>query len=341
MLKWLFRLFIVVLVLAAGGGWWIHDRLNTPFKGFSGDETFVELPAGSSVAAMAARLTESGIVRDPLTFRIAARLSGNERRLQAGEYRFAGAATVADVVDRIARGDVYAHSVTFPEGLTIREMAELFGQSPLGTAADFRSAAADTSLIAAIDPGARSLEGYLFPDTYSLSRRAGAEAMIRSMVSRFERTFDTARRERAAAVSMTPREVVTLASLVEKETAVPAERATVAAVYLNRLRIGMPLQCDPTVIYAMMLAGRWRGNITRADLQIDSPYNTYRYRGLPPGPIASPGVGAIDAVLAPADVPYLYFVSRNDGTHVFASTLAEHNRNVTEWQVRYFQRRRE
>jgi UPF0755 protein len=341
MLKWLFRLFIVVLVAAAGAGWWIHDRLNTPFKGFSGDETFVELPAGSSVAAMAARLTESGIVRDALTFRIAARLSGNERRLQAGEYRFAGAATAADVVGRIARGDVYAHSVTFPEGLTIREMAELFGETPLGSAAEFRAAAGDTGLVAAIDPGARSLEGYLFPDTYSLSRRAGAEAMIRSMVSRFERTFDAARRERAAAVNMTPREVVTLASLVEKETAVPAERATVAAVYLNRLRIGMPLQCDPTVIYAMMLAGRWRGNITRADLQIDSPYNTYRYRGLPPGPIASPGVGAIDAVLAPADVPYLYFVSRNDGTHVFASTLAEHNRNVAEWQVRYFQRRRE
>jgi UPF0755 protein len=340
MIKLLFRLLLIGTIAAIGLGWWAYDRVNTPYKSFAGDEVFVELPAGSSVSGMASRLAEAGVVRDRLTFRLAARISGNERRLQAGEYRFAAAATPWEVVDRLSRGDVYAHAVTFPEGLTIREMAQVFGETPLGSAEEFLDAANAPALIASVDPGARSLEGYLFPDTYSLARRAGAEAMIRAMVARFERTFDAPRRAQAEARGMTPREVVTLASLVEKETAVPAERPTVAAVYLNRLRIGMPLQCDPTVIYAMMLAGRWKGNIGRADLQIDSPYNTYRYRGLPPGPIASPGIGAIDAVLAPADVPYLYFVSRNDGTHVFASTLAEHNRNVAEWQVRYFQRKR-
>jgi UPF0755 protein len=154
------------------------------------------------------------------------------------------------------------------------------------------------------------------------------------MVARFERAFDADLRARAEARGMTVREAVTLASLIEKETSVPAERPIVSGVYHNRLRIGMALQCDPTVIYAMMLAGRWDGNIRRDDLQIDSPYNTYRYPGLPPGPIASPGRPSIEAALDPADVPYLYFVSRNDGSHVFASTLAEHNRNVDLYQRR-------
>jgi UPF0755 protein len=338
MMKFLFSLVVVLAIAALGAGWWVRQQLTEPYKGFSGTEVFVDLPAGTSVSGMGRRLTDVGVVPNPYVFRLAARLSGDERRLQAGEYRFTEAASVYEVVSRLARGDVYSHLLTFPEGLTIREMAELFAQSPLGSAEQFRAAAAETSLAAGFDPGARSLEGYLFPDTYALPRQAGASGAVRAMVDRFEKTFDAARREQAAAAGFSLREVVTLASLVEKETAVPEERPTVAAVYLNRLRIGMPLQCDPTVIYAMMLAGRWRGNITRADLQIDSPYNTYRYRGLPPGPIASPGQGAIDAVLAPAPVPYLYFVSRNDGTHVFATTLAEHNRNVAEWQVRYFRK---
>jgi UPF0755 protein len=154
------------------------------------------------------------------------------------------------------------------------------------------------------------------------------------MVSRFERAFDEPLRTAAAERGLSVREVVTLASLIEKETSKPEERPIVAAVYVNRLKIGMPLQCDPTVIYALMLANRWNGNIRRDDLQINSPYNTYRFPGLPPGPIASPGRASLEAALNPADVPYLYFVSRNDGSHVFARTLEEHNRNVDEWQRR-------
>jgi UPF0755 protein len=219
-------------------------------------------------------------------------------------------------------------------------MGDIFGRSALGTAEQFVTAASDTSLVAELDPRAASLEGYLFPDTYALARSAGAAGTVRAMVARFEAAFDPALRAAAQETGLTLREIVTLASLVEKETAAPAERPIVAAVYQNRLRIGMPLQCDPTVIYALILAGRWNGNLTREDLRMDSPYNTYRYRGLPPGPIASPGRASIEAVIKPATVPYLYFVSRNDGTHVFASTLAEHNRNVAEWQVRYFQQRR-
>jgi UPF0755 protein len=329
-------LVVLCVALVAAAAVVLLHRLNTPYRGFSEPEVFVELPAGSSVSAIASRLAEAGVVADPVTFRIAAKLSGAERHLEAGEYRFADPATARDVAARLARGDVYVRTVTFPEGLTITEMAEIFGKSGLGTAADFQRAAADASLISAIDPDADSLEGYLFPDTYAMPRHAGASGTVHAMVSRFLHAFDESLRARAAAAHMSPRELVTLASIVERETAAPSERPLVAAVYTNRLGKHMLLQCDPTVIYAMMRAGRWKGNLSRADLEMDSPYNTYRYPGLPPGPIASPGLASIEAAAAPANVPYLYFVSRNDGTHVFASSLEEHNRNVTKWQVRYF-----
>jgi len=336
----LVALVLLVVFAAGASALWLRDRLHVPYRGFAEAEVFVDLLPGSSVAAIADRLTALGIVADPLLFRVAARLTGADRQLQAGEYRFAEPASVLEVIDRLSRGDVYAHSVTFPEGRTIAEMAGIFGRSVLGTAEEFEAAASNLDLIAHLDTGADSLEGYLFPDTYHLPRTAGAEGLVRAMVARFEDAFDPQLRAAAAGQGLTMHEVVTLASLVEKETAEPSERATVAAVYRNRLRTGMLLQCDPTVIYALMLDGDWDGNLTRADLQMDSPYNTYRYGGLPPGPIAAPGRASMAAAIAPSDVPYLYFVSRNDGTHVFASTLAEHNRNVAEWQIRYFQQNR-
>jgi UPF0755 protein len=332
MIRKFLALLLVVTVIAAGVGWWGYNRLMTPHRGFEGEEVFVDLPAGTSVSAMASRLAEAGVVVDPITFRVAARLSGQERRLQAGEYRFAGVSTPSEVVDRLAQGDVFVRPVTFREGLTIREMADVFESAGLGTAAAFIAAADRPALIRQFDPEATTLEGYLFPSTYTLSRHAGPEVLVETMVAHFERAFDPTLRAVAAAADLSVREVVTLASVVERETAVASERPVVASVFLNRLRIGMPLQTDPTVIYAMMLAGRWNGNITRRDLQMEHPYNTYRNSGLPPGPIAAPGRASIEAVLYPADVPYLYFVSRNDGTHVFAATLAEHNRNVSQWQ---------
>jgi UPF0755 protein len=333
-------LFGVALVLAAGAGAaWLYVRIDRPYRGFTEPEVFVDLPQGAGVQGIATRLAAAGVVPDALTFRAAARLSGAERRLQAGEYRFADEASPAAVVLRLVRGDVAKKNVTFPEGLTIREMAAIFENSGLGSATDFVNAASDASLIGELDPDARTLEGFLFPDTYALSRRATATAAVQAMVARFDRAFDADLRAAAAAQKLSPREVVTLASIVEKETGASEERPLVAAVYRNRLKVGMPLQCDPTVIYAMMRAGRWRGNLAKADLQMDSPYNTYRYAGLPPGPIASPGRASIEAALHPADVPYLYFVSRNDGTHAFAATLAEHARNVNQWQVKFFRNR--
>lgn len=234
----------------------------------------------------------------------------------------------------LARGGVFVRSITFREGLTIREMADVFQAGGFGTAAQFIAASKQAKLIVDIDPGARDLEGYLFPDTYTMSRRMTASDLVDRMVNRFGKALTPELVERAAARGMSVRQLVTLASLVEKETGKADERPTVAGVYINRLKIGMGLQCDPTVIYALMLAGRYDGNIRREDLQIDSPYNTYRYPGLPPGPVAAPGEASLRAAANPAGVPYLYFVSRNDGSHVFSTTLDEHNRHVDEFQRR-------
>jgi UPF0755 protein len=267
-------------------------------------------------------------------------MSGRARDLKAGEYRFDQPMSPMDVIDKIARGDVYRRLVTFREGLTIVEMAKVYEDAGHGKAVDFASAAADPSAIRDLDPAATDLEGYLFPETYTLRRDTPAAALVNQMVAFFKKVVTPAMRDALKAQDLTLRQAVTVASLVEKETAVAAERPMVAAVYLNRRRMGMPMQADPTVIYALMRAGRYTGNIRRDDLQFDSPYNTYRYPGLPPGPIAAPGKASLEAVAAPAQVDYIYFVSRNDGSHVFARTLDEHNRNVQQWQVEFFRQPR-
>jgi UPF0755 protein len=332
MMRKLILTALVLVILLALGGWWEYGRMTRPHRGFSGGEVFVDLPAGTGVAGIAERLADAGVVPDTWTFRLAARLSGSDRRLKAGEYRFAEAASPVDVIKRLVKGDVVRRSLTIPEGLTIAEMSAIVERGGFDTARAFELAAADGSKVSALDPDARSLEGYLFPETYAFPRDAGSDAIVEAMVAGFGRAFDADLRAAASARRMSVREVVTLASLIEKETAQASERAVVSGVYHNRLKKGMLLQCDPTVVYALMKAGKWKGNIQKAHLQMDSPYNTYRYPGLPPGPIASPGRASLEAAVRPADVPFLYFVSRNDGTHVFAETLAEHARNVAKWQ---------
>ncbi len=331
---------VIALVVAAGGFAWLVTRVNEPYKGYEGSEQFVEVPTGSGVASIARRLADAGVVRDAVSFRYAVWLIGGSRALKAGEYRFDRPLTAGEVARKIARGEVYLRQITFREGLTIRDMAAVFEKEGFGTRKAFIDAASSAELIRSLDPAAADLEGYLFPDTYALPRRATAETLVEMMVSRFHKQVGGELAERAAGAGMNVHEAMTLASIVEKETGKADERPLVAAVYANRLKIGMGLQCDPTVIYALQRAGRDIKNLTREDLQYDSPYNTYRYAGLPPGPIASPGKASIDAALQPAAVPYLYFVSRNDGSHAFATTLEEHNKNVFRWQILYWRERR-
>jgi UPF0755 protein len=330
----------LLLCVAAAAGWLFYQRFNQPYQGYDAPEQFVELHPGDGTQAIGRTLVEAGVVRDRNSFRAALWVTGAARKLKAGEYRFDRPMTATEVVERIARGDVYLRTITFPEGLTIREMAAAYESRGFGPARDFVNAAKNVALVADVDPGARTLEGYLFPETYSLPRRAGAPELVRMMVSRFYQVFPPSLRDEATARGLTVRQAVTLASLVEKETSRDDERPVVAGVYLRRLRVRMPLQCDPTVIYALELAGRYGGNLTKEGLAFPSPYNTYRVPGLPPGPIASPGRPSLEAAARPTDDGYLYFVSRNDGSHEFARTLDEHNRNVYKYQKRYFKQPR-
>jgi peptidoglycan lytic transglycosylase G len=333
-------LVVLALVAAAGAGLTLYKRTGEPFKGYSEAEKVVDIAPGSSTRTIGENLVLAGVVRNQATFRAAVWLTGTARTLKAGPYRFDSPMRATDVVQKIARGETWVKRVTFPEGLNIVEMSRIFEQQGFGPASSFVAAAHDPMPVGNMDPGARDLEGYLFPETYSLPPRTPAARLAHLMVDRFEQLFTSEMQQSAEAHGLTLRQAVTLASIVEKETAQASERPVVAAVYLNRLKIGMGLQCDPTVIYALEAAGRYDGNLTRADLEFDSPYNTYRYRGLPPGPIASPGLASLKAAVAPAEVDYLYFVSRNDGTHVFARTLAEHNENVRKFQVEYFREQR-
>jgi UPF0755 protein len=331
---------LLLILAAAAAGTWVYFQVERPYKGYSDAETFVEIAPGSSPQSMGRTLSDAGVVASPLAFRIAVWRRGAGRRLQAGEYRFDSPMKAVDVVDKVVRGDVFLQPVTFREGLTIRQMAAVFEERGFGPAKEFIKAASNPDAIRATDPRAPDLEGYLFPDTYALPRRTTADQLVARMIARFEKSLTPEVRQAAAARGLSVRELVTLASLVEKETARPDERPLVAAVYANRIKIGMRLQCDPTVIYGLERSGRYTGNLTRADLEFDSPYNTYRYAGLPPGPIAAPGAASLEAAANPASVAYLYFVSRNDGSHAFAATLDEHNRNVEEWQRKYFRERR-
>jgi UPF0755 protein len=343
MKKLLIGVVVVVVVAATGtalAGLHLLGRMREPFRGSAASGTFVDIPSGAGAAEIRRRLVAAGVVSDEIAFRAALLWTGQSRALQAGEYRFDRPMSVLEVIDTIARGNVYSHPITFPEGLTIREMAVVFESRGFGTAAEFLAAAGDASRMHDLDADAADLEGYLFPETYALPRGTPAARLVAMMVDRFRETYAELEAARPEATTLSLRELVTLASLVEKETAKAEERPIVAAVYRNRLARRMPMQADPTVVYALVKAGTYDGNIRRRDLAFDSPYNTYRYPGLPPGPIASPGRAALAAALAPADVSYLYFVSRNDGSHVFADTLARHNANVYEHQVLYFRKLR-
>jgi UPF0755 protein len=316
---------IAVLIAVIAGVWFIH-MLNQPYKGFS-NPVFVEFARGTSTRSMAAILAENGVIRDRWLL-LAARGLRRGANLQAGEYKFDKPASPFEILGRLARGDIYYMELLVPEGFNMFDIADAVGK--LGTIRPeaFLATARNPAMIRDLDPGAPSLEGYLFPNKYRVYRHTTAQQICRMMTDEFRERW------KALGTRADVHATVTLAAMVEREARRPEERPLVASVFGNRLRIGMKLDCDPTTVYAALLESRYRGAIHRSDLENTSPWNTYRHAGLPPGPIANPGLSAIQAALAPADTSYLYFVAKADGSggHNFSESLVEHDAAVARYQ---------
>jgi UPF0755 protein len=319
------RKFLTFLLLVAlGFGGWLAWGLLTRVA--PSGQKFVLLRSGLTTRKIAAELKAAGVIRSEKAFLVWHFLH-HKRSLKAGEYLFERRATVIEVHNRLARGDIYTHTVVIPEGYTMFDIAQAIEQAGLGTKVEFlRVARSDAELIHDLAPEAPTLEGYLFPDTYEFTRTQSMHDIVTVMVHHF--------RQVANAIGLTNdvSQTVSMASIVEKETAVAEERPMVASVYYNRLVKRMALDADPSVIYAELLADTYQGALHHGDLATKSPYNTYRYPGLPPGPIANPGRSSLEAAMHPAISDYLYFVSDGNGHHRFARSLEEHNRNVSAFR---------
>ena len=319
---WSVILFLIFSYAVGGAAWLVLAPYGPE------TETIVELAPGSSALHMGRQLESAGVVRSRYLFDLMR--WWKRGTLKAGEYRFDHPASVAQVYSRIIRGDVYTKAVVIPEGASLFEIAARLEQAGFGDRKDFLAGAAkQVNLIADLDPRATSLEGYLFPDTYHFPRKFGTAQICATMVRRF--------RAVAAQIGLKGNlhQVVTLASLVERESALDAERPLVASVFENRLSKKMALMTDPAVIYGLELDGRWRGAIYQSDLKFDTPYNTYLHAGLPPGPVANPGLKSLKAAMQPAKSDYLYFVAAGadpQGGSLFSRTIEEHNRNVAGYR---------
>ena len=315
----------VALAAAAGAGY-AALRISRPYSGFEA-ETFVEFPRGASAVSMADSLAAAGVLRSRWDF-LLVRLLERRRVLQAGDYRFQLPASPKSIFDRIARGDVFYYELTVPEGWNAFDIATALEQMGRFPAGRFLAAVRDPSAIRDLDPKASTLEGYLFPSTYRFGRHTTPEQLCQTMTAKFREEW------RSLGTTADPHPIVTEASLVEKESKLAYERPLIAQVFLNRLRLGMKLDCDPTAIYAAMLDERYRGTIYRSDLESANAYNTYRHAGLPPGPIANPGLASMRAVLAPEPSDALYFVLRPDGSggHRFSTTIAAHEAATAQYR---------
>ena len=331
--KRLSPLWSLLLVLVLASVWLVGDMLHfirTPASSEPA-EVVMEVPVGTSVQALSDLLYGQGLVRSAGKFRWLVRFKGAARQIKAGEYQLSTGLRPGELLNKIIRGEVRLHQITFPEGYTLKQMAELLEASKLVNAERFIAAATDPPFVRSLSIPAASLEGYLFPDTYRFARGLPVETVLRSFVTMFNQHFGPVQEEQARKLGFTRHQVVILASVVEKETAAAEERQLIAGVFLNRLRRRIRLQSDPTVIYGLR---NFDGNLTRAHLQKDTPYNTYTRRGLPIGPICNPGAASIQAVLNPTSTPYLYFVAKKDGTHHFSTNLVEHNAAVLRHQKR-------
>jgi UPF0755 protein len=311
----------------------IYHFLSTPASTEPATKT-IYIYHGMTLRDATKVLTKKGLLCDTNKFILWAYLTGTASHIKAGEYRFDTPVSPREILNRLVNGRTVIHKVTVPEGYNIFQIAKLLSQKGLVDEQRFIEKAFDPEIISSLGVQAPSLEGYLYPDTYHLRWEMCEDGILRTMVNRFHNIYKDEFHKRAKEIGLSQKAVVTLASLIEKETSVPQERPLISAVLQKRLESGMRLECDPTVIYGLILHQHdtFEGNITKEDLNTKTPYNTYLIRGLPPGPIANPGESAIHAVLYPAKTEYLYFVSRNDGTHHFSKNWREHNRAVWKYQ---------
>jgi UPF0755 protein len=336
-LRFVLALLLLIVLIAGGAAAWMWYGIAKPYQDFAPGGVFVDVPHGASQRHVAYLLKTNGVVRSAMGFELYARRHP-KRTLQAGEYFFDHAMTGREVFWKLANGQVYQQPFTVREGETMFDIAHELEAGKFMPAGDFVFAASDPALIRDFAPDAKTLEGFLFPATYELPRHPAASELTAEMVHKFKEQWK--RIAPPPAGSQTANEanhrdvdrIVTLASLVERETPKPEERPLVAGAFENRLRKGMRLQCDPTVIYGMERLGKYNGALTGKDLSFDSPYNTYEHGGLPPGPIGNPGEASLRAALQPAETNYLYFVANTQGGHFFSATLAEHNKNVVKYR---------
>jgi len=330
----LLTITVVALVLAAYLAIrWVKAPLVSSKE--QAPDKIVLIPEGSTFHQVAALLEQERLIKSSSAFVLFGRSLSADRKIHAGEYEFNASMVPAEILSKLLNGQVVLHTLTVPEGLTMVQIADLLEHHGVTDRAEFLRVASDPAFIASLGLQASTLEGYLFPDTYKFRRSAKAKEIVSTMVDHFKQVFAPDMQARAQELNMTEHEVVTLASVIEKETNAENERQEISAVFHNRLKRRIPLQSDPTVIYG--LTG-FDGNIRKKDLASPSPYNTYRVTGLPPGPIANPGLQALRATLYPSASRALYFVSRNDGTHQFSATLSEHNQAVEKFQKRPFRR---
>ena len=333
LLLYTFGVALLVLVVGIAVSLvWFYTQLETPYYNSPTDETFVEISRGSNTEKIADLLVEAGIIRNRIPFIAYLRLTNNAQRIKAGEYRFVEPANPKKITQRLIEGDVYYRVITIAEGLTAQETIELLARNRFGALTEMETILRNVDWITDLDPNAKNLEGYLFPETYHFSRKADSRTILKTMVEQFRKQFRSILAEYPIPSGWDISRIVILASMIEKEVRKAEERTLVSSVFHNRLERRIPLACDATIIYAMKLAGTYNGNIRKSDLSMESPYNSYIHQGLPPGPIANPGADSLCAALSPAETEYLYYVSRNDGTHVFSRNYREHQQAVDRYQ---------
>ena len=321
---------VTAIGVLAGQGIALHRFADRP-AGNGETQKIISVSPGENFTSLAARLEQNGIIAHTTKFKVLAVLKGADKKLKAGEYPLSATMTPNEVLDVLVSGKSYLYRLTIPEGYTLKQIAGEMARNELGQSDEFMALSTSPDYVAELKIKAHTLEGYLFPDTYYFPKSVSADTIIRKMVDRFNEQFSDEWRRRASELNRSVHEIVTLASIIEKETGAPSERPIIASVFHNRLKKRMRLESDPTVIYGIP---DFDGNIKRIHLSTPTPYNTYKIRGLPPGPIANPGSEAIKAALYPAKTSFLFFVSKKDTTHHFSTNIHEHQKAVQKYQLR-------